>query len=266
MDWMWKSALTAASVLLVLAAARRCGPNVAGHVAAMPLITGPALGWLAHEQGVGFAVRASVSCVAACSMLSAFALLYAVACRRAGIGVAVLAGSAGAMAMTLPAIAASGDLVDALVLALGCTAIACRGLRDGAAGAAAPAASRSTGSLALVAVSASAMSALAAAAGPLLGAFAAGLLASVPVVSGAVVLAEHAAGRRCAVAQFLRGYVGGLAGRAAFGAAFAVLAGPVGVAGALLLAMVAAGLCSTLGSGRASLAVAARALRTGTAR
>ncbi len=68
------------------------------------------------------------------------------------------------------------------------------------------------------------LSAMVAAAGPQLGAVGAGLPASLPVVSAPVAAMAHAAGARDDATEFLRGYIVGLPGRVAFGAAFAAAA------------------------------------------
>ncbi|MET0208206.1 MAG: hypothetical protein ABW220_04145, partial [Burkholderiaceae bacterium] len=110
--------MTTLGVLLVLGAADRCGPRIAGMTAALPLVTAPTLAWLAHEQGVDFAVGASIGSVAACAMLALFALAYALAARRWCSAVALLAGGAAIAVMTVPTVAASTSLAHALALAL----------------------------------------------------------------------------------------------------------------------------------------------------
>jgi hypothetical protein len=79
-----------------------------------------------------------------------------------------------------------------------------------------------------------------------MGGFATGLLSSLPLITGSVAIAEHAAGGHGAAAHFLRGYVGGLFGKAAFGAVFALLAPRVGAVPALALACACACLMSTI--------------------
>lgn len=76
-----------------------------------------------------------------------------------------------------------------------------------------------------------------------------GLLASLPVISGAVAMVEHARGGHRAAANFLHGYAWGLFGKAAFGAAFVLLAPHVGAATALALACACAGLMSLMRPG-----------------
>ncbi len=60
MDELFKGLLTAGTVLLVMAAARHGGRRVAGLVAALPTITAPTLAWLAHDEGMAFAISAAI--------------------------------------------------------------------------------------------------------------------------------------------------------------------------------------------------------------
>ncbi len=243
MDWLMKAALTAASVLLVMVASQRCNPRVAGLIAALPTITAPTLAWLAQEQGLDFAVAAAIGSVAACAMLAVFALIYATVSRRAGIGKALVCGAVGAVAMALPAVVASARLADAVALALGSSALAFGAM----GGAGAPTASRrhSRRALGCFALAAGGLSALATTLGPVLGGFATGVLASLPLISGAVAVSEHVAGGAAAATRFLRGYVFGLFGKAAFGAVFALLASRLGAPAALALGCICAGVMAT---------------------
>jgi len=233
MDWWSKAVLTAGVVLLVMVAARQGSRRWAGVVAALPTITAPTLAWLAHEEGVAFAISAAIGSVAACGMLAVFALGYAWVARH-GIAVALICGLGAALAMALPAEAASAHLASALVLALGCCAIAFAAMPSlGADPVSRP---RSPRSMFVVALSAGGFTALAATIGPSMGGFATGLLSSLPLITGSVAIAEHTACGHGAATHFLRGYVGGLFGKAAFGAVFALLAPRVGAVEALALA------------------------------
>lgn len=243
MDWLCKALLTAGTVLIVMAVARLGGRRLAGVVAALPTITAPTLVWLADDEGLAFAISAAIGSVAACGMLAVFALFYARAARHSGGAVALACGLCGALAIALPAEAASADLNCALALALASIAIAF----------AAMPASRTDvvsrkGSLRLmflVASMSAGVTALAAFIGPTMGGFATGLLSSLPLVTGPVAMSEHATHGHRAAAHFLRGYVGGLFGKSAFGAGFALLAPRLGVVTALLLAGGCACLLST---------------------
>jgi hypothetical protein len=97
-----------------------------------------------------------------------------------------------------------------------------------------------------IAAMAGALTAIATLIGPAMGGFAAGLLSSLPLITGPVAMAEHANGGHRAAAHFLRGYVGGLFGKAAFGAVFVLLAPRTGAMAALSLACACACLLSTV--------------------
>ena len=243
MDWLFKAALTAGVVLLVMVAARQGSRRWAGVVAALPTITAPTLAWLAHEEGAAFAISAAIGSVAACGMLAVFALGYARVARY-GIAVALICGLGGALAMARPAEAASARLADALVLALGCCGVAFAAMPS--PGADSVSRQRSSRSMFVVAAAAGGFTALAATVGPSMGGFATGLLSSLPLITGSVAIAEHTACGHGAAMHFLRGYVGGLFGKAAFGAVFALLAPRVGAVAALALACACACLMSTI--------------------
>lgn len=244
MDWLYKGLLTAGTVLLVMAAARLGGRRFAGVVAALPTITAPTLVWLADDEGLAFAISAAVGSVAACGMLAVFALVYARAARRSGGAVALVCGLCGALVIALPAEAASANLNCALALALASSAIAFAAMPRPQADVVAR--NGSLRLMLLVALMSGGVTAFAASVGPSMGGFATGLLASLPLVTGPVAMAEHAAHGHRAAAHFLRGYVGGLFGKAAFGAAFALLAPRLGIVAALSLACGCACLLSTL--------------------
>ncbi len=242
MDWLLKAVLTATMVLLVMAVARRSGRHWAGVAAALPTITAPTLAWLVYERGVTFAVNAAIASVSACAMLAIFAVGYALMSRYRGKVCAMLCGSTGALALAWPAVAASTRLSDALMLGLGCSVIALICIPRSAQGPAPRPCPHH--SLACVALAAGSLTALAATAGPSLGSFATGLLSSLPVISAAVAMVEHAHGGHRAAANFLHGYAWGLFGKAAFGAVFVLRAPRIGAPVALALACGCAGLMS----------------------
>jgi len=242
MDGILKAVFAAATVWVVMAVARRSGRRWAGVCAALPIITAPTLAWLIHERGLGFAVSAAIASVSACAMLACFSVGYALASRHCGRLWALLCGLAGALALGWPAVAASGSLSDALMLGLGCSVLALLCIPRSAYEAVAR--PRPHRSLAWAALAAGSITALAASAGPTFGSFATGLLASLPVISAAVAMVEHAHGGHRACSNFLHGYAWGLLGKAAFGAAFVLLAPHVGGLAALALACACAGLMS----------------------
>lgn len=256
MDWISKAVLAAATVLIVMAVARRSGRRLAGVAAALPTITAPTLAWLIHERGVGFAMSAAISSVSACAMLAFFAVGYACASRRGGRLRALLCGLAGALAMAWPAFAASDSLTEALLLGLGCSVLALVGIPRDAQEAVVR--SGPPRSLIWAALAAGGLTALAANLGPTLGSFATGLLASLPVISAAVAMVEHAHGGHRAASNFLHGYAWGLLGKAAFGAVFVLLAPHTGAPAALALACACAGLMSMVRPGSLLLVVPSR--------
>ena len=93
---------------------------------------------------------------------------------------------------------------------------------------------------------AAAASVAAASLGPSIGGFATGLLSSLPLITGAVAMAEHSNAGHRAAGRFLSGCVGGLFGKAIFGFAFAMLAPRLGVPTALLLGCAAAAVLSAV--------------------
>jgi len=242
MDWWWKAVLTTAAMLLVMTAARRCGRRVAGVLAGLPTITGPTLAWIALEHGPAFAIDAAVCSVAACAVLAMFALAYVHASRRFGAPGSLACGLLAAMAAIGPAQAASHDLTAALSLALGSAVLAWAALP--AACASRPLLAQGRRLQFLGAATVGGLTALVATVGPALGAFATGMLASLPLVSAAVAMAEQIASGHQASTEFLRGYVRGLLGKAAFGALFALLVVPAGVGPSLLFAAACACLLS----------------------
>lgn len=243
MDWIFKAAVTAAMALIVMGLVRCAGQRLAGVVAALPTITAPTLAWLVHERGVTFAVGAAVGSVSACAMLAIFALGYALASRRVGSVAALLCGLVGALALAFPAFVASASLPDALMLALGCSTLALAFISSRTIPAGNPRL-RSRRSLVCVAIATGSLTALAATVGPTLGGFATGLLSSLPLITGAVAMTEHAVAGPRAAEQFLHGYVWGLFGKAAFGAVFALLAAVLGAPLAMAIACGVAGVMS----------------------
>jgi hypothetical protein len=241
MDWVWKGMLTTASVALVLAFARRWGGGAAGLLAGLPTTTGPALGFMAAEHGERFAAAAAAATVAACAMVAAFALAYAhAAAARRPPRVALAFGTAGALLLGGPALAAGGQLVPAVALALVCCGVALLAWPAEADDDKRPAGSVRSSPV-MPAALAGGISVCLGVAGPVIGTLLAGLLASLPVVSVSVALAQHAVAGPAVARCFLRGTVVGLWGRVAFGAVFAMTVCAHGVAWAVGLAALAAG-------------------------
>ena len=259
MDFAHKAVLTATVVAMVLLAARFFGARVAGLVTGLPIITAPALVWVAIEHGQFAAASVAVGSVAACPVAALFALCYDRMARKAGPSASL------AVATLLVGLAcfAARELFTGLFVAFAASVLAC-GLalrclsrpNDTAPQRSAPRHANLPFTVALASLT-----------GPLstLGQFdpfLVGLLAGLPVVAATVVVIEHACTGPLAVICFLRGYVAGLAGRAAFGILFALLLTPIGWCWALLAAGAVSALVCALGTsrGRRRHAVAASAL------
>ncbi len=244
MERLGGALLTALVVAGVLLLARHLGPRAAGVLAALPTVTAPTLAWISYERGPAFAAAASIAGVSACAMLAAFAVGYTRAPRRGGSLVALGCGVASAALVAWPVQQASGALWSAVTLAVASCVLALRCMPCPPAADASPLVR--TGRLMPTAAAAGTLTAVCASLASTLGSFAAGLLSSLPIISGAVVLVEHGRHGPVAAARFLRGYVGGLFGKAAFGTAFAWLAVHVDAGPALLLACLATGPATTL--------------------
>jgi hypothetical protein len=238
MDLVWKALLTAGSVLVVMLLARHGGRRAAGTVAALPTVTAPALAWLAHDHGAAFASDAALACLAACAMLAGFAVVHAHVARHRGVVTTLACATVGAALFAAPAALASATLAAALALAVPSCVLALLCLPAPPGHALTP----TRTPIAATALAAAGLGLLTVALAPLLGSFASGLLASLPLVSGAVAATEHASAGHAGVAQFLRGYVRGLLARACYCAVFALLAVPLGwiVASALAAALACA--------------------------
>jgi hypothetical protein len=237
MDWVWKALLTAGSVLLVMLLARHGGRRAAGAVAALPTVTAPALAWLAHDRGDAFAAHAAVASLAACAMLAAFAVVQVHVARRRGVVDTLACGAMGAAVLAAPTALASVTLAAALPLAASSCALALLCMPPPPPHALPPA----RAPMVATALAAAGLALVTAALAPLLGIFAAGLLASLPLVSGAVAVSEQASAGYAGVAQFLRAYVRGLPARAVFCVVFALLAVRLGWIAASAVAALSSG-------------------------
>jgi hypothetical protein len=237
MDWACKAALTATTVALLLTVAQHFGRRVAGILAGLPTVTGPALVWLAVDFGSAYAIAAAIGSIAACVLCALFALAYERASRRCGIAVTLGAATAACGLVAPPLQWLASDLALALLTAGGATlaihAAIPAGRDDGVARPGLP------GELWITALVSGTVSGAVAATAPAIGPFWAGVLASPPLIAAAVASHQHAFIGSRSVRAFLRGYVLGLFGRAIFGASFAVMLVPFGVTGATLLAAAA---------------------------
>lgn len=243
MDWVYKAILTAMTVALILAIANLFGRRAAGLLAGLPTVTGPALIWLALEHGADYAIKAATGSIAACAMCALFALAYERASRRGSVLLSLTLASAASLLPAMPLQWADSELLLTLLIAATTSLAVWAMMPDGIE--ATGRVSRVRGELVLTALVSGAISGAVALAAPVVGPFWAGVLASPPLIAAIVAIREHIVVGHASVRRFLRGYVAGLMGRAAFGAGFALLVAPVGVTGATLLAA-AAGCAFTL--------------------
>jgi hypothetical protein len=220
MDWAYKAMLTATTVALLLTVARLLGARIAGLLAGLPTITGPALVWLALDHGADYAKLAAIGSVAACVPCAAFALAYQRSAARVGALASLLLATATSAAV-LPAISGlEGSLPGALSAGVFVVLLALAAMpvqRDGVP------CVRVRGEPWLTAGVAGLVSAVVALTAPQSGPFWAGVLASPPLVVAAVAMTQHLGGGAAAATPFLRGYVGGLLGRVAFCVLLALL-------------------------------------------
>lgn len=236
MDWSCKAVITAITVALLLGAARWLGRRIAGVLAGLPTITGPALVWLAQEHGVPYAIEAAVGSVAACALCAAFAFAYERISRTRGVVMTVAMAIGTTVLLAAPVRWLASEFVPALLVAAMLTLAVHAAMPSlHAPGSRA----RLQGEVVLTALVSGTVSGAVSLCAPAVGPFWAGVLASPPLIAAAVAMHQHACADHASVVHFLRGYVGGLVGRAAFGAGFALLALPLGIAGAAVLAVVA---------------------------
>lgn len=220
MDWGYKAMLTTVSVALVLMVAQTFGRRLAGLLAGLPIITAPALLWVASEHGPGFAARTAVGSLAACGLMALFALAYERVSRRHGPALSLASGLAAIVAAGVPAAALAGHPLRALAFTLACCGLAAVLLPRSRPGAAP--ARRLRGEIAYTAVMAGVVGIVAALIASAFGPFWAGVLAALPVISAAALVNQHLTATHDDIRRFLRGYVAGLSGKAMFALTFAV--------------------------------------------
>ena len=240
--------------LLVAAATlagRRWGDGTAGIVSAFPAIVGPVLLLDAHAHGSAFAADAAAGTLVGLVALAGFVVAYARAAARVrwpgALGVAWLAA-----ALLAAAVGSGSDvaLPVAVAAATASLALALRALPDAPARAA-PVRLPGWELPARMALVVALVAGLAAAASEL-GALAGGVLAALPVLASVLAVATHRRHGAPAVAALLRGMVLGMGGFVVFCAAFALLVGPAGAAGAFLAAGAGAVAAQALAHGRRS--------------
>ena len=249
-----RGAVSAAAVAALLLAGQRGGRDVAGLLAGLPTVTGPALVWLALDRGRDFASQAAVGAVLAGAACAVFALAYARSCLVLRRWPALAVASALSMPplglLWLPPVPLplAFGLVALVCMVCSCCVTACMSAcrtacmtalppvatraahavatANGADGRAAGAAARPGLSTAAVAGVVTALASLLA---PHLSPVAAGALTSPPLLAAAVAWELHRQHCRAPVLVFLRGYTAGLVGRCACVAAFGALLLPAGL-------------------------------------
>lgn len=233
MDWGYKAMLTTVSVALVLLVAQTFGRRLAGLLAGLPIITAPALLWVAGEHGAAFAARTAVGSIAACGLMALFALAYERASRRHGpaLSLAVSIGTIGVI--SAPAAALAGHPLRALAFTLACCALAAALLPLSRAGA--TPARRLRGEILYTAIMAGLVSLAASLVARTFGPYWAGVMAALPVISTAALVNQHLTATHDDIRRFLRGYVAGLSGKALFALTFAVAVVAAGAPVALAL-------------------------------
>jgi uncharacterized membrane protein (GlpM family) len=232
MDWGYKAMLTTVTVALVLLVAQTMGRRLAGMLAGLPVITAPALLWIAAEQGAAFAARSAVGSIAACGLMAVFALTYERLSRRFGAAISLAGSLAVGGLAAMPMALLAGHPVRAIVLTgTICTLVV---LLLPRASAQAGQARRMRGEIALTAVAAGGISVLVSLCARELGPYWSGLLAALPIISATALVTQHLTASHAEIERFLRGYVAGLIGKAAFALAFAAVVVQVG--GALAVA------------------------------
>jgi hypothetical protein len=219
-------------------AARRWGPWVGGLVSAFPAIVGPVLLIVALEQGTTSAAQAATGTLLGLVALSGFALAYGRTAPRAGWRACLLAGWAAAAVIALVVGAAGGGVLAASVAATVSLVVAHRALPPGAGRPAIAAVPRWDLPVRMAATVVLVLSLAAAASrlGPVVG----GILAALPVLASVLAAFTHVGQGAAALADLLRGMLGGMAGFVVFCALVAVLVDRAGVATAFATAAVAA--------------------------
>lgn len=232
-----KLTLAPALVATATRVARRLGHDAGGIVGGFPVVAGPILLIYAVEHGAAFAQDAARATVLGIVSLVGFCLAYAVAARRVGWPLAVLAGWAAFGAGTMLFDVARPPLAVSAVLA----ALAVGGAtRWFARIDHAPSAAPDSDLMALrLLITAALVLALTAAAGSL-SPWMSGLVAPFPVITAVLAGFTHAQVGQGASIELLGGLVPGLVSFVLFFLVLAVGVGPAGVVAAFVIATAAA--------------------------
>ncbi len=250
MDWTYKAVLTAVTVAAVLMAARLMGRRVAGLLAGLPVITVPALVWVAQEQGIDFAVQSAVGSAAACAMAPLFAASFMLLAQRFGAAISL----SGAVLTAWAAVNLLQGLAGQPGLALVAAALSCAlvqwrvrrwvhpawhlGKDTGAVNTGGPSraiAGEPWVTAALAGVVSASVALLATAVGP----YWSGVLSTLPLISACALVHLQRTFGPSALPGFVSGYVVGVLAKALFVCSFAWLAPHWGAVPALALAVLA---------------------------
>ena len=232
-------------VVALLLAAQRWGRGLAGLLAGLPTVTGPAMVWLALDRGSDFAEQASHGAIAAAVPCALFGLIYA----RLSLTCGRLATLLWACAACLSALSLLSHWSAPMHLTLALVAVTCavclasmprvlpRALQH-------PVGPRRHAMVlragVMTVLTAGVVTALASLSAQALGPQWAGVMTSLPLLAAAVVLVLHREGCAVQVQDFLRGYTAGLVGRSVFVAVFGALLATRGLALALATALAVA--------------------------
>jgi hypothetical protein len=244
-----KGCVTALAVAALLLLAQARGRRLAGLLAGLPTVTGPALAWLVLDQGAVFAAQACAGAVAAGAVCGLFALGYGVVSRHqrwpGALGTACALAALALPVLELTKLADLWGLMGGVTVLCGACLLALPDDAHAHRGAAPSCASRLrplNHSIGVPAAVSGAVSAAVCAWGSEFGAFWAGVLSSPPLIAGIVAVHLHGGADARAAGRFLRGYTAGLIGRSAFAALLGALLLPFGGVAAGVMAMAGAAL------------------------
>ncbi len=231
---------------------RRFGQSVAGWLVGFPFTSGPVSLFLALDHGPNFAASAAVGSIASVAAQAAFAVAYVRSPKRGAapavllgtVAFALAAGATAQLGVSLAAVVAVAVTGLVAALALLPARHARPATREAAPRWDLPA--RMLVATALVLAITSGAS--------LLGPLTTGLVSGFPLYATVLAVFAERAGGRADAAEVMRGLVVGLFGFGTFFVVIALALGPIGVAGAFILALVAIGVVQSI-----SLVVMARA-------
>ena len=231
-------------VVLSTLAARRWGPGVGGWLLGLPLTSGPVSVLLFLEHGVGFTRHAAAGTLVGLVAAGSFAACYAIVAPTRSWWRALVMATAACLATAGVLSWAHPDLPSRMAIAL--VALAAFGFLVGAPRDAVSRPEPSPSTTALRMAIAGLVVFLVTTGAAVLGSSVAGMLASLPVVSGVMAVSLHRGGGRDLAGNLLRGALVGTWGGAAFFAVVGWLIAPGHVLETYLLATAAAVACAAL--------------------